>query len=333
MNIETSLDRVENKINVRTNEHTQNIVNKWNIYQKIPSDIQKVYENIGLLEHPGENGEPVKKLTAYQKQSWMDNFKYKYNLIVKSQKIGISTSELMADFNRCIIPTTGHKYSESSTMGFDTLIIAQTYPHAKEHIRTLYDMISQSIEYRDFLVDKPSEEISKKDRTRANILILRNPENPAKVTRIIGLGPTASGVWSWKRIKHIHMSDVAAIDQIDDRPLFAAAFSRLASTKGKGSMTIETPPRGEQGKVYQLYKDIHTEGNEAFERAKFHYREYPATMAVDAGLITEDWLEDERERQGVLYGMLYECKFLNPYTTWYPTEGFNYDLNPDYVVY
>jgi len=329
MKISSALDRLENKIQIRTTVD-ERIIEKWNIHQKIPTDIQKVYENIGLLTHP-DTGEPVPKLTAYQKQSWMDNFRYKYNLKVKSQKIGLSTSELMADFNRMIIPTKGHKYSNASTMGFETLLIAQSYPHAKEHMRTLYEMIIQSEEYRDFIVEKPSEEMIKTDRTKANILIVRNPENPSKPSRFIALGPTASGIWSWKKVKHIHMSDVAAIDQIDDRQMFAAAFSRLANTRG--SMTIETPPRGEQGTVYKLYKDVKTQGSEAFEAAKFNYREYPATMAIESGLMTEEWLEGERERQGVLYGMLYECKFLNPATTWYPTELFHYDNEPDYVTY
>ncbi len=323
-----NLKRIYNKINIK--EDSKILENKWNIYQKIPSDVNKVYENIGLLMHPA-NGDPVEKLTSYQKQSWLDNFRYQYNLVVKSQKIGLSTSELMADFNRCIIPTKGHKYSHASTMGFDTLLIAQSYPHAKEHLRTLYEMIIMSEEYRDFLVEKPSEEMIKTDRTKANILVIRNPENPSKASRIIALGPQASGIWSWKRVKHIHMSDVAAVDQIDDRQMFAAAFSRLANTNG--SMTIETPPRGEQGTVYKLYKDSKIEGTEAFERAKFHVREYPAIMAVQAGLMTEEFLESERERLGVLYGMLYECWFLNPATTWYPSEIFNYDANPDYVVY
>jgi len=234
-----NLKRIYNQINIKE-DPIKRIIDKWNIHQKVPTDIQKVYENIGLLIHP-DTGEPVKQLTAYQKQSWMDKFRYKYNLKVKSQKIGLSTSELMADFNRMIIPTKGHKYSHASTMGFETLLIAQSYPHAKEHMRTLYEMISQSEEYRDYIVDKPSEEMIKTDRTKANILVIRNPENPSKPSRFIALGPTASGIWSWKRVKHIHMSDVAAIDQVDDRQMFAAAFSRLANTRG--SMTIETPPR------------------------------------------------------------------------------------------
>lgn len=330
MTLTTSLDKLENKIQVRTTTDKK-ITHKWNIYQKIPSDVNQFYEKLGLLPHPA-TGEPVKKLTAYQVESWKDNFRYRFNLVVKSQKIGLTTSELMADFMLAIVPPTGHKYSKWSTMGFDTLIIAQSYPHAKEHLMTLYDMIVQSEEYRDYLIEKPSEEmIGKKQKTKANILVIRNPINPSKITRIIALGPTASGIWSWKKVKRIHMSDVAAIDQIDDRQMFAAAFSRIMNTRG--SMKIETPPRGEQGTVYKLYKDIQTEGSEAFERAKFHLREYPATYAVEAGLMTEDDLEAEREREGVLYGMLYECKFLNPATTWYPAESFHYDNTPNYVTY
>ena len=329
MTTEQNLKRIYRQINIKE-DPVKRIIDKWNIHQKVPTDVNEVYRNIGLLTHPA-TGEPVKKLTTYQKESWLDNFRYQFNLKVKSQKIGLSTSELMADFHRMIIPTKGHKYSHASTMGFDTLLIAQSYPHAKEHMRTLYEMIMQSEEYRDFIVDKPSEEMIKTDRTKSNILIVRNPENPARPSRFIVLGPNASGIWSWKRVKHIHGTDLAAINQVDDRQTFAAAFSRLANTNG--SMTLETPPRGEQGTIYKLAKDARTEGSETFEAAKFNYREYPATMAVQAGLMTEEFLEGERERQGVLYGMLYECKFLNPATTWYPTEMFKYDNEPGYVTY
>jgi len=323
-----NLKRIYNQINIK--EDSKKLVHKWNIFQKIPTRPNDFYHKLGLLMHPA-TGEPVKDLTAYQIESLMDNFRYKYNLVIKSQKIGQTTSDLMGDFWLSIIPTTGHKYSEWSTMGYDTLLIAQSYPHAKEHLRTLYEMIIQSEEYRDFLVEKPSEEMIKTDRTKANIMIIRNPENPARPSRLIALGPNASGIWSWKRVKRIRMSDVAAVDQIDDRQMFAAAFSRLANTNG--SFKIETPPRGEQGTVFKLYKDSKLEGSEAFEAAKFNVREYPATMAVQAGLMSQDFLDGERERLGVLYGMLYECRFLNPATTWYPSEIFNYDNDPNYVTY
>ncbi|MCZ6582881.1 MAG: hypothetical protein O6761_06895 [Thaumarchaeota archaeon] len=328
MTTATNLARIYNRINLK--EDAKKLESKWNIYQKIPHRANDFYHQLGLLMHPA-TGQPVKDLTAYQIESWMDNFRYKYNLDVKSQKIGLSTSHLMADFQMTVIPTVGHKYSKMSTMGFDTLLIAQSYPHAKEHMRTLYEMIVQSEEYRDYLVEKPSEEMIKTDRTKANIMIIRNPENPARPSRIIGLGPNASGIWSWKRVKRIHMSDVAAVDQIDDRQMFAAASSRLANTNG--SWLIETPPRGEQGTVFKLYKDSKIEGSESFEAAKFNVREYPAILAVQAGLMTQEFLDSERERWGVLYGMLYECKFLNPATTWYPSELFNYDPDPNYVTY
>ena len=328
--VEARVNQLEKKINVKTNQQEKKLEHKWNIYQKIPWQPQKFYEKLGLLMHPA-SGQPVPKLTAYQVESWLDNFRYKYNLHIKSQKIGLSTSHIMADIQMAMIPTKGHKFSEFSTMGYDTLLIAQSYNHSKEHLRTMYEALVMSEEYRDWLVDKPSEEMIKTDRTKANFLLLRNPENPARVSRVIGLGPQASGIWSWKRVKRIHGSDLAAIDQVDDRQMFAAAMSRLANTGG--TFTIETPPRGERGTVFKLYKDSKIEGSESFEQAKFHVREYPAVLAVQAGLMTEEFLEAERERLGVLYGMLYECKFLNPATTWYPSELFQYDNNPSYVTY
>ncbi len=35
-------------------------------------------------------------------------------------------------------------FAHASTMGFDTLLIAQSYPQAKEHLRSLYEMIIMS---------------------------------------------------------------------------------------------------------------------------------------------------------------------------------------------
>lgn len=312
-------------------KESRNFATRYNLNTWVEAKANDFYHQFGLLEHP-KTREPVKDLTSYQQSTWNDGYRYKYRLRVKSQKTGITTSSLMEDFQKCIIPTKDHPLSEWSCMGREILLIAQKFEMAKEHLNTLYQMLIES-SFANYVIDKPVEFTTRKsrDKTKANMLYIQNPENPRRPTRIIALGPRASGVWSWKNVKHIHMSDVAAVDQVDDSQLFGAAFSRLANTGG--SMLIESPPRGQRGKVWDIYQASELMGDENYEEAKFHTQKIYASQAVDAGLISQDFLDQERIRLGPLYGMFYECEFLNPYTSWYSKDMINYDNNPDYVEF
>lgn len=291
---------------------------------RIPKDPQKFYEDFGLLRHP-ETNKPCPKLTAYQYEIWKDSFCRKYRLTIKSQKVGLTTSSLMEDFQKAVLPTS----NPFSCRGKEILIIAQSLQHAKEHLYTLRKMIKSSKKYSSFLIDKPDGMLSKDEVTKVMQLFIRNPEDPVKPTRIIGLGANEGASWSWKEVKHIHMSDVAATDTKDDSGLFNAAFSRLANTDG--TMHIESPPRGQRGQLWEIYKASKMKINEddprfeEREQAKFHVREVPAYVAVEAGLITQDFLNHQRERLGIRYGQYYECEFLNPYNTWYDDSLFKYD--------
>jgi len=184
---------------------------------KIPLDPQKFYEDFGLLVHPRTN-EPVRKLTPYQYQIWKDGFSHKYRLVIKSQKVGVTTSCLMEDFQKAL----------TTCKGKEILIIGQTKDHAKEHLYTLRKMIQSSVKYRSYLIDKPTEFLLTDEVTKVMRLYIHNPDNPARPTRIMALGPRAGSIWSWKNVAHIHLSDIAAATSIDHSELFGAAFSRLA---------------------------------------------------------------------------------------------------------
>jgi hypothetical protein len=279
-------------------------------------DAQSFYEDFGFMEHQ-KTRQLVKHLTKYQKMIWNQAYKYKYRLTVKSQKVGLTTTTLMEDFQLCILPPE----NKWSCMGKEILVIAQTLNHAKEHLRTLRRMILQSSRYRDFLITTPTEIVLKDETTKVSVLYIKNPYNPLKPTRIIGLGPKESGIWSWKEVKHIHMSDVAAINQIDDSGSFGAAMSRLANTAG--SIHIETPPRGQRGKVWELYKTF--AGKDiSKDEGVFHVEEIKVEHAVKAGVISREFLDGEKSRNPRLYNQLYECEFMNPYTSWYTEDMFKY---------
>jgi len=173
-----------------------------------------------------------------------------------------------------------------------------------------------SPKYSKFLISKPTELLLKDEVTKVMQLFIHNPENPHKPSRIIGLGGSNPGsIWSWKEVKHIHISDLAAGSRIDDAEVFGAAFSRLANTNG--TMLIESPPRRPSGMIYKIYEMSKLKKNvDNSTMSKFKIHEIPALMAVEAGLITQEFLENERELLGPLYPMYYEGDFYNSSSVW-----------------
>src|SRR5687767_14479949 len=62
---------------------------------EVPLDPQLFYKDFGYLLHP-KTGKDVEQLTDYQYRIW--NSKTKYRVVIKSQKVGVSTSALLEDF-------------------------------------------------------------------------------------------------------------------------------------------------------------------------------------------------------------------------------------------
>lgn len=262
--------------------------------ENIPTGAIEFYNDFGPFIH-SKTGKAVVQPTTYQIQEWDDPSKYK--LIIKSQKVGLSSWELRHDFN----------LSLTACKGKDILIIAQTQYHANEHLLTLKTDIINSVKYAKYLIRDPSEFLFREQKTKVREIQIKNPDNPLRPSRIIALGASEGAVWSWKNVAHIHMSDIAANDLKDDSPLFAAAFSRLANTGG--SMLIETPPRGPRGRIFEIYQQAltHQEGIEG----QFKIFHVTAQDAVNEGLITKEFLNEERFRLGALYPQYYEAEFIS----------------------
>ena len=148
--------------------------------EKLPTDIpldpDEFYQDFGLLEHPVTKL-PVQHLTAYQNAVWKDGQRHKYREVIKAQKVGITTSSLIEDFQKAI----------TTCRGKENLVIAQDTDHAKDHLYTLRKLISNSAKYSKFLINKPTELLLKDEVTKVMQLFIHNPDNPLKPTRIIGL--------------------------------------------------------------------------------------------------------------------------------------------------
>jgi hypothetical protein len=279
----------------RNKQETQTRVPSLPSDNEIPRDPQKFYEDFGLLKHP-RTGEPSPKLTVYQYKFWKDGFYHQYRLGVKSQKVGLSTSVLMEDFQKAI----------TSCKGYEILVICQTIDKARDHLTTLRHMILASKKYKPYLITRRTEVVLPDEVTRVTTLFIHNPDSPGHPTKIIGLGGNEASIWSWKEVKHIHMSDIAVITKKDYSGVINAAMTRLANTEG--SIVIETPPYGPRGKVYEIYTQSKIARSDNPE-GQFKIMEIPAREAVAAGLITNSFLEGEKVRLGSQYPAYYEAEF------------------------
>ena len=97
----------------------------------IPTDPDEFYPDFGLLEYPLTR-DPVQHLTAYQYAVWKDGQRHRYREVIKSQKVGITISSLIEDFQKAI----------TTCRGKEILVIAQGTEHAKDHLYTLRKLIS-----------------------------------------------------------------------------------------------------------------------------------------------------------------------------------------------
>ena len=214
--------------------------------------------------------------------------------------------------------------------GKEILIISQSKEKAKDHIQDLKKMILQS-QYSDFLIDRPKteEDLLKDERSKIDTIYLRNPENPNIPTKVIALGITSAGsLISFKRVCHIHMSDVTLADMTEERfnEAFGGAFSRLANTDG--TMVIECPPRGPMGPVFNIVDEDDSlkkdgisieldEGEKILTPSGFLVRKYTYRVGIQCKMITPEFIEKERRRLGVLFGMYYEADFYSSDQTWF----------------
>jgi len=303
--------------------------------EDIPDDLNEFYSNVGFFTNQ-KNNEYVTVLAPHQIQTWADRWLSKYRLYLKSQKIGLSTMILLEDFH--IALTRGR--------GKEILIISQSKEKAKDHIQDLKKMIQESI-YADFLIDRPitEEELLKDERSKIDTIYLRNPEDPKHPTKIIALGITSVGsIISFKKVCHIHMSDVTLADMVDERfvEAFGGAFSRLANTDG--TLVIECPPRGPSGPVFNIVDEDDSlkqdgivieleEGKKILTPSGFLVRRYTYQIGIDCGMITPEFIEKERRRLGVLFGMYYMADFYSTDQTWFDKNSINQTSDEATEVY
>src|ERR1044071_284854 len=217
--------KLDNVDDLLLRRKTKRIDKKLNMVTDIAGNVvytdpRLFYQSFGYLIHPFTK-KLVKELAPYQWEAWRDIIDYKYNIFIKSNKIGLSTLALIALFQNCML---------KENAGFEKLVIAQTSKMAKEHLYTLRQLILGSESFKDTLIMRPARYLLRDESTKATELFIHNPYKPERPTRIIALGASASSSVSWKNVDFILVSDITKAS-IDYTEVLDGAFTRLARSE------------------------------------------------------------------------------------------------------
>lgn len=259
----------------------------------IPEDPLLFNQELGSIPHPAD-GRPC-SLTGYQLDYLNAVRHYRYRMVIKSNKIGMTTTCAREIIHLAL----------TRCRGKEILVIAQKYQLAIDHLETLFNILTSSKKYSQFL--------DFKDTTKGVIHFTNS-------SKVIACPPSMTSIMSWKNVGHVLMSDVAFIEMTDDWPIYRAASSRIANYP-LGSLTIETPPNGRRGFVWELY---------AYDDS-FKKFVYPYQLAVQAGLISDEFIETAKTQLGEGFKQFYECDFSTTINAAYPQsaieQGFSYEYD------
>lgn len=280
--------------------------------------IQRFYEELGCPFFHSLTKKQIFKLAKLQKDIWIRHILHRLLLILKSQKIGISSM--------CILITLWHALTDCQ--GMELIINAQSDEQAKEHAQDLRRILAGSEKYRDYLITSAYTSLGllKDEITKVHTIYLHNPRNPRMPTKIIVVGMSPGALLSHKRVGFIWSSD-STISQLTSQKkqiVWAAMLSRLANSLGPA--IIECPAREPDGPIYdtyeryenQLAEGIEIDANNDFFCYKFKYQ-----LGLRDGFFTEEFIESEKRRLGPLFGTFYEADFFASGMTWYLEEHFD----------
>lgn len=310
--------KTEKKVtNSVTNASAKLITSSLHLPTDIPDDLQKLYEQLGSPFFHSLTKKQILKLSKLQKDIWKLHLEHRLLLILKSQKIGISSL--------CILITLWHALTDCA--GMELIINAQSDEQAKEHAQDFRRILAGSDKYRDYLITSQFTSLGllKDEITKVHTIYLHNPKNPRMPTKIIVVGMSPGALLSHKRVSFIWSSDstISQLTSQKKQEVWAAMLSRLANSLGPA--IVECPAREPSGPIYdtweryenQLENEIEIDPNNDFYCYKFKYE-----LGLRDGFFTPEFIESEKRRLGPLFGTFYEADFFASGMTWYLEEHF-----------
>lgn len=289
-----------------------------NLPTDIPDELQDFYDE---LERPFFHSETKKRildLAELQLHLWDRHQKYRMLLVIKSQKIGISSI--------CILITLWHALTDCR--GMELIINAQSDEQARTHAQDLRRILTGSKKYKDYLITSNSSSMGllKDEVTKSNTIWIHNHDNPTHPTKIIVVGMSPGALLSHKDVGFIWSSDItiSGITAQRQYEVWAAMLSRLAISQGP--IIVECPARAPAGPVYDTfdrYEKQLEDGEKLNPAQDFHVFAYRYNRGIDDGFFTQEFIDAEKRRLGPIFGAFYEANFFASGNTWYKEEMFS----------
>ncbi|MBI3639326.1 MAG: hypothetical protein HY223_03330 [Thaumarchaeota archaeon] len=292
--------------------------------QDIPNDLQKFYDELEKPFFHSLTREQIDKLAPLQFKLWNDHFKHNKILVLKSQKIGISSI--------CILITLWHAIKDCR--GMELIINAQSDEQAKTHAHDLRQILLGSNKYRDYLITKNFSAMGllKDEVTKVRTIWIHNPDDLKRPTKIIIVGMSPGALLSHKKVAFVWSSDITISDRTPEQQnrVWAALLSRVANSQGP--VIVECPARAPSGPVYDEFdryeKSVEQKGKQTKKskrKAKhaFHVEIYGYELGLRDKFFTKDFIDSEKIRLGPLFGTFYNADFFASGSTWYKPEHFD----------
>ena len=209
-----------------------------------PPSTFELYKDLGCPFVDSKTNERIEQWTPYQHRTAENHLKHRKFLLLKAQKIGISSEGIIFTIEQAL----------TVCMGFDIIILAQSKDKAIEHARDLRKFLADS-KYKDYLITKQWQNpgpIKEEICSTYHIFLQNRDLTSVSNTHIYVLPPSMTSIASIKRVKYAWCSDITVIDNIPERQRgwFMALVSRLILTEGK--VFIECPTVGHLGPIFEL---------------------------------------------------------------------------------
>ena len=164
----------------------------------IPSTVEGFYQALGCPFTDSKTGETITELAPYQIRTIRNHMKHRKLLILKSQKIGLSSLG--------IVMTLWHALTDCQ--GYEIVVLAQSRDKAIQHGRDIRKFLAKS-RFRDYLITGRHEAsgLLRDETTKQMDIYIHNRHDLSTPTQIHILSPSATQIASLKRVKMAWCSD------------------------------------------------------------------------------------------------------------------------------
>ena len=231
-----------------------------------PPTVEEFYQELGCPFEDSKTGDSITELAPYQLRTCENLRRHRKLLILKSQKIGLSSLGIVATLHEAL----------TRCQGYEIIILAQSSDKVVEHGRDMVKFLENS-RYSEYIIAKQAQvpgAVKNEVCSQYHIYLQNRDLTSVRSTHIYLLYPTSRQIASLKRVKYIWASDITIVDDTVKRQesVFMALLSRLILTEG--NVFIECPTVGHLGpdlrtrpKVYGPRKGRHCQQGDGRDTA------------------------------------------------------------------